>query len=328
MSHRPTILTASVLLSLLALTRCGGGSGDPTQPDPGAGDPADDGSSSAVYEFTREPPGMLTSLTVAIPDDLREAAGPDAEGLLVDSVTLTPHELDGVKHCAVNVAIEWADGALELANKPATSQADADAEIEKWTNSFLDYFDVETTEEWIELAERAQGGDAQAGQTIAEGMEAAEQSHPYAANATRELREQGLAFEPRLFIEKMQELIAADANKPVDEAAEESEEANVAREGLGIRSSVYPLADLNESAPETGLYLAPDFASGINVGSCAANPTDDDATETFTFRTSQDGEGADFAEFDYTVLSDGSITVVEAEVEDYERDVNGDWIAK
>lgn len=49
-------------------------------------------------------------------------------------------------------------------------------------------------------------------------------------------------------------------------------------------------------------------------------------TKTFTFRTSQDGEGADFAEFDYTVLSDGSITVVEAE--DYERDVNGDWIAK
>ena len=89
----------------------------------------------------------------------------------------------------------------------------------------------------------------------------------------------------------MLELIAADANKPVDEAAEKSEEANVAREGLGIGSSVYPLADLNESAPETGLYLAPDFASGINVGSCAANPTDDDATETFTFRTSQDGRG-------------------------------------
>ena len=164
---------------------------------------------------------------------------------------------------------------------------------------------------------------------IDEGMKEADyRLHPYAGPALAKLQEQGLAFEPRLYIETMLELIAADANKPVDEAAEKSEEANVAREGLGIGSSVYPLADLNESAPETGLYLAPDFASGINVGSCAANPTDDDATETFTFRTSQDGEGADFAEFDYTVLSDGSITVVEAEVEDYVRDVNGDWIAE
>lgn len=282
---------------------------------------------TVTFEFTREPPGLVKSLTVAIPEDLKIAAASDATGLLVDRVTLTPYEVSGVKFCAVNLDIEWTEGALDFANRPAATQADADAEIEKWMNDFLTRFDVTTKEEWVQLFERAVN-DAAAFEVFNNNMLGAELEHPYVSNTLNSLREDGLAFEPRLFLDRMQELITVDAMEPVEKAAQATEEENVARRGLGYRSTARPLNELSDSAPESGLYLAADFTSGVSVVRCAVHPMDDDASERFIFRTQEEGSGKDFAEFEYTVLNDGSITVISADVADYQRDFNEDWIAK
>lgn len=329
--RRITLANASLLSALAAavlLTACSGPS--PVSPSPStstSGSGSEQADLAAVYEFTREPPGLVRTLTVAIPDDLRTAAASDADGLAVNSVTLTPHELSGVKYCAVNLAIDWAPGALELANKPAMTQADVDAEVKRWTDSFLQYFDVQTIDEWVQLAEQARS-DPQAAERFGSGMSLADRNHRYAGNVNHALSEQGVEWTPRLFLDKMNELILEEASLPADKATEATPEANVAREALGKPGSTYPLAELSESSPEPGLYLAPDFATGVNVQRCAAHPMDKDAEARFNFLTVTPDGSNKFAFFTYTVMSDGSITVIKADVEDYQRDFNQNWIAK
>lgn len=283
------------------------------------------GDDSVIYEFTREPPGMVKELTVAIPQDLKTAAAADAEGLLVDRVTLRQHVLSGVKYCAVEFAIGWTIPDPAELDVPSLTQADIDAFVKQWTDSFLSYFNVETADEWRALSDQALGGDEAAGRRLAEGLQAADRNHPYAGIANRQMQEEGQT-DPNIFWAKMTELILEDAKKPVDDAGEVSSEGNVGREGLDRAAA--PLADLSDSDPQTGLYLSPDYSKGVNVTRCAAHPTDDKAKGQFHFVVRSGQDKRTFATFDYTILTDGSITVVKADVKDYQRDFNQNWIAK
>ena len=88
-------------------------------------------------------------------------------------------------------------------------------------------------------------------------------------------------------------------------------------------------AQLNESAPEIGAYIADDLAGFTVVTKCVANPSDTDHRVGLRFpmtTTQYPSTPYDsFASVVATVMIDGTISVA-GEVADYERDSNGNWI--
>lgn len=103
-----TAVAAAGAIAMLALAGC---SSDPeAEPTGDHGGPAPQ---SNVYEFKTPSHAAEGEVTIQIPDGLRGVAGSDAEKLLVTSVKATPHELESAKYCAVDLAIEYSNGAPE-----------------------------------------------------------------------------------------------------------------------------------------------------------------------------------------------------------------------
>ncbi|MFB8765855.1 hypothetical protein [Nocardiopsis alba] len=84
-----------------------------------------------VYDFTRseylEP---APSVGIDIPDGLREAAGADAEGLLVSSAIAGSRELEGSQYCAIDLGISYTDDeAFETLTAPVYGEDEAAEEV-------------------------------------------------------------------------------------------------------------------------------------------------------------------------------------------------------
>lgn len=109
------------LTTSLALSACGG-----TQdtPDPSAA-PEGEGTTTetqtetepqaAVYDFTTETlPGDGGPVQVVFPQDLRSEVN-----VPLDSITLSPREVDSTEYCAVNVELQFAEGGREALEAPS-----------------------------------------------------------------------------------------------------------------------------------------------------------------------------------------------------------------
>ncbi|MFE1100665.1 hypothetical protein ACFW4K_09110 [Nocardiopsis alba] len=86
-----------------------------------------------VYDFTRseylEP---APSVGIDIPDGLREAAGADAEGLLVSSAIAGSRELEGSQYCAIDLGISYTDDeAFETLTAPVYGEDEAAADVQE-----------------------------------------------------------------------------------------------------------------------------------------------------------------------------------------------------
>lgn len=114
-----TAVTAAGAIAMLALVGC---SSDP-EGDP-AGDHGGPAQQSNVYDFKTPSHAAEGEVTIQFPDELREAAGGEAENLLVSSVKATPHELDSAKYCAVDLAIKYSNGAPEALVGETTKETD------------------------------------------------------------------------------------------------------------------------------------------------------------------------------------------------------------
>jgi len=86
--------------------------------------------------------------------------------------------------------------------------------------------------------------------------------------------------------------------------------------------------ELDASDPEPGRYISDDFRTLTFVQSCASDPLDDGSSDEFDFPIEIDGTIDTFASVEITVMKNGTLTIIESEVDDYERDSNGDWIGR
>ncbi|WP_392452452.1 hypothetical protein [Corynebacterium dentalis] len=90
----------------------------------------------------------------------------------------------------------------------------------------------------------------------------------------------------------------------------------------------HPLSELSPDGEGPGnFFIADDYSHAVRVNDCAASPMDDDNPSGLDFKFLRDGDMTDGAEIDFTVMEDGSITIVDSDVKDFVRDSNGDWVA-
>jgi hypothetical protein len=271
-SNRTTRLVATTLAAAAALLLAGcstAPSSDGVE-DNGFSDGAP---STGVFEFQTPAYGSEGELTIRIPAALIEAAGSDADGLLVGEVKAKARKLDSSKACAVDLAIDYRGDGLDTLTQPSMTKEEYAAQGKDELESVLmREFGVETVEE-AEAA--APGGAAEVGE-IVENLQQA----PYSA-------------------------------KPAWSTLEAT-----------------PIDDLDASDPELGRYISDDFKTLTFVQSCASDPLDDGSSDQFAFPIESDGGIDLFAAVEMTVMKSGTLTIVEADVADYELDSNGDWIGR
>lgn len=107
-SHALSI-AALAAVAALALTGCSGATDAPT----GNGAPAGSERPQGVFEFQTTSYSAEGELTVRIPEGLIAAAGSDFDEVLVTEIRATPRELEGSKYCAIDLSLNYADGAVE-----------------------------------------------------------------------------------------------------------------------------------------------------------------------------------------------------------------------
>lgn len=304
-TRRATALAALVLSAPLVLSACGGSS------DASGGDGGEEKTQENIYEFTQ--PAYASeggALEVRIPESLTEAAGGDLDGLLVEGMTLTPHELESADRCAVDLQVAYAgDGKSTL---EASGQSAAES-VEKQKETFdenlqnaLDQLGFASWDEYVAAA-----GTEEAIETM----------------------------------DVMVGPVTADGELDVDALERQAQESQGTPRGTllsalglpgdpGNETGQFPdgalaLDALDESNPETGAYASDDGSDITLVQPCASSVGDEDSA-TFTLRLPKSGEDdktSDAASFTFTVMRSGEIGVLEGEVDGYTTDSNGDWIA-
>lgn len=121
------VLGATVILSL-----AGCADGEPSG-DSDGGSPSSS-QSEPVYDFEPEGSEPSRSVTVTIPEDLREVAVTEDEELLVESYTITARDLESVDYCAVDLKPDYTEGAVDklTASEPSHTRMDTDEERIAW----------------------------------------------------------------------------------------------------------------------------------------------------------------------------------------------------
>ncbi|MFW5416364.1 hypothetical protein J0910_07050 [Nocardiopsis sp. CNT-189] len=347
MDSRKRVLVPAALISAagLPLTGCGFG------PD-------------SVYDFT--PDSYLepaAALSIEIPEELYEAAGSDAEGLLFVSAIASSRELGGAEYCAVDLEISYADGAVELLTAPEYTEADAEREAQRAFESLGRNLGLDDPED-LGLDDPAVLEEAIVNETR-ETLRSDHENTPFGHVKDMSFQEY-LEYEGHDSIEDAassriwgwyakqflidgsdaSELAQYEDDRPatigetaqevtegvkghfadkVAEAADAPEWENIAPR-LGDWSGL-SIDDLDEDSPEKGSYFSEDFETVTLVRDCAESPTDEDAAFTFEFATEAEGEFDTFAELALTVMKSGEIWVADSEIDGYTVDANGDWIA-
>lgn len=81
----------------------------------------------STYEFKTPAYGAKNTLKIQIPQDLIDVA-PEARDALITSVTATARELNSAKYCAVDLAVTYADGAVDELKKPREKSVEGNTE--------------------------------------------------------------------------------------------------------------------------------------------------------------------------------------------------------
>ncbi|MFE3461498.1 hypothetical protein ACFXKD_28485 [Nocardiopsis aegyptia] len=285
MNTTKTAAMAALGLSALLLTACSGGQGN-------------------VFEFQAEPIEPASGITIRIPDDLREALGSQADGILVDSVDVTPHDLDGLEYCGVDLAVDFADGGLDaLAVETTASTREP----------------VFTEEEADELAERfTDDSEGLAAELDARGINLYESATPYA----KENLEQHARNTDNVDTEELAYLLREEISVDGERTVPGWE--NLAGDLVDV-DDIAQIADLDESDPRPGAYVHDDMETITVVTDCAASANDEDATVPFVFPETGEDDVYAFAETPITVMSDGTLGVT-GTIDGFQRDANGNWI--
>lgn len=255
---------------------------------------------TGVYEFKTPAYGSEGELTIRLPKDLKEVA-PETEELLVTSVTAMARELESLKYCAVDFAVTYADGALDELKKPRMTRDEWDKENQETLANDL----------------RAELGAATVEEYIAE----------YQSAFGTQPSEVDIAD----FESELAWVIDSHGGGAEGDYVETSEMENVviSLTGSYSESSIRDLDDLDPSDPVTGTYVSDDFRTVTSVQTCAESGTDDSTAKEFNFPyIGASSEREAFADFSFTVMKDGSLTIVESWIAAYKLDANGSWLAK
>jgi hypothetical protein len=271
-SHKTSLLATTTLAAATALLLAGCSAAAPSGDGVDANASTDAAPKAGLFEFQTPAYGAEGELTIRIPKALVDAAGSDADGLLIGEVKATARELDSAKACAFDLEIGYQGDGLDRLSQPAMTKAEYDVQGERHLETTLmGHFGVETVEEAEGIAP---GGAAEVEEVVAN-MERA----PYSDKPT---------WTP----------LAAT-----------------------------PISDLDDADPVLGSYISDDYKTLTFVQSCASDPLDDASSVDFSFPVEYDGGLNSFASVEMNVMKSGTLTVIEAEISDYELDSNGDWIA-
>lgn len=286
MQTTKTAAMAALGLSALLLTACSGGQGD-------------------AFEFQPEAIEPASDITISIPDDLREALGSQADGILVDSVDATPHDLDGLEYCGVDLAVDYADGGLDaLAVETTASTREP----------------VFTEEEADELAERfIDDPEGLEEEFIARDINRYESATPLASLVLEQHASNVNYADTEELAYVLGEEIRVDGERTVPGWE------NLASDLIDV-DNVAQIADLDESDPRHGAYVHDDMETITVVTDCATSASDEDAAVPFVFPETGEDDIYTFAETPITVMTDGTLGVT-GTVDGFQRDANGDWIA-
>ncbi len=298
----------------------------------------------SVYDFTQingmEP---AQQITVQIPQALKDAAGADAENLLVTSVVVKSLDLDSSKYCAISIEITYPDGAADKLTTPTLTKAQADAAAEDDVQTFLDQYEATSPADLEQKLTRQVQLDTEASlKSMNSDMTVEEYLASYddfdsvqEAALERWIRDDTAGYLG--YLDELPSSIEEGAEKVISgmeqsygaEAEEAAKVSNVERVASRLHlSSARAAAALNVSAPEQGAYLSVDFQSATRVQDCAKSPTDPDATSSFDFPI-QSERGIDtFATVGLTVMKNGEISIFSGEVNGYMVDTNRDWIVE
>ena len=309
----------------------------------------------SVFDFSfGGNPEPDTELAIQIPEELRDTAGEDAEGLLLTSYVLESREISSAEYCAVDLDLSYTDGGMEALTSPTYTEASAEADTQdnldilkrEYNVDSMDDLEealIESTEQWVEREINfAPSSDSDL--SIAEYID---------LNTDYDSVEEGAAAEIWYWFEEWQasrdevdfdEQHPATVEEAVREVTEEIEGVYAQRaadsaeapewENIGPRLgswSGYPLDDFDEDSPEPGAYFSDDFENATLVHTCAQAGNDGDAAALFQFPTeSEESEESisTFAEATVTIMTNGELYVLESEVDGYVVDTNGDWIAE
>lgn len=300
LAKKLTTLTIIGAAACLALTGCSGdGATD-------AGSKSGGGSSGSVYEFQTNGIAPSDEVTIQLPDDLRKAMGPEADGLIVDKIVAKGHKLDGVEHCAVDLKLTYAKGQPDQILKSNSAEAHR-AERE---DELIRTLDVSSLDEVAKLLDQSIADDARKGRPpgrTGEGLN----------TLTRTTI--GDDYQPG---DTGKELIDRYLDKPSN-----STDAQAVARSLSADGTVRAESELDKADAESGTYVSDDFKKLTLVDDCAASATDPDNTMDLTLkRVEADGDDEGVADVDLSVMTDGTIGVA-GEVADYQRDANDNWIA-
>jgi hypothetical protein len=109
---------------------------------------SDEAPATGVFEFQTPAYGSESELTIRIPEALVEAAGSDADGLLVGEVVAKARELDSSKACAVDLVIDYRGDGLDELSQPSMTKAEYEAQgEEEIEGALMQAFGVATVEE-------------------------------------------------------------------------------------------------------------------------------------------------------------------------------------
>lgn len=307
--HRPA---ATLAVAILGVSLAGCSSGPAETPTDGTG-----GDSAAnVFEFETNGIEPSSEVTVRVPDDLREVMGADADGMVVDQIVVTAHEIDGAQYCAADLSMTY------LGNQPLDMVAvnDAPTDRESVVQTFINRIsdsgvdDEASVVEWLDSAIEGR---------IANGYSESDISASF-----EELFRAPVDLESDTYLSPYQD---GDTGQDVFDryvgsaSDEQATGAAIVAESLGL-DDARAQTDLDESAPEAGAYVSDDYTTITVVDDCAASATDpDNAIEMELPSVNADGKSDTTATVELSVMTDGTIGVA-GEVKDYMRDANDDWI--
>lgn len=295
-------MIAAAILGL-SLAGC---SSEPTETpdDESGGDSAAD-----VYEFQTNGTEPSSEVTVRVPDDLREAMGADADGMVIDQVTVTGHDLGNAQVCAAALAMTYMDGqpdGLVSAGSDAGQRSQAE-------QALLERSEASSIEEIV----------TEVDEIIADGEERGLTVQQIGENIQMFAGIQGTFYTDGATGQEVVDGYLSGGSEG------ETTNAGIITNALGLTSSKEPnaLSDFDESAPEEGTYIADDYSTLTVVGDCAASATDpDNSIEIELPSVDADGKSNAAATVRLSVMTEGTIGVA-GEVNGYMRDANDNWIA-
>lgn len=316
--RRTTTMTTIAALggAALLLAGCSGGS------DASAGSDESGGAAAAnVFEFQVNGIEPAEEITVQVPDDLREAMGSEADGLVLNGFTVRAHNVESAEFCAAELNLDWADGqpaSFIENNTEDLARAEGEQQLLDATGeSSLDSL-ARTLDEVYSSAGVLGDDYSSIGQDswddIRTGL--AEKGEGYSIFSEYATVPDTLTG---------QEMIDTFLDTSVENSG--LDESSAVATLLGQDSSdAASIDEFNPIAPEEGTFVAADHSSATVVGDCAASATDpDNAIEVGLGSVDSDGEANSIAEVQLSVMTDGTVGVA-GKVKGYMRDSNDNWI--